>query len=88
MVTTRKSPSDKVPASPAFEPGLKALAAAEWQRACNLLREALAQYPDHAEGWEALAEAAWWVPDEEAIFEARERAYHLYRKRADNADAA
>jgi len=77
------------PADRPFEAGLRALAAAEWQRACELLRAALAEHPDQPEGWEALAEAAWWVPDgEPTFFEARERAYQLYRQRGDTPDAA
>ena len=88
MLTRRRSPAGQAPADSAFEAGLSALAAAEWPRACELLRRAIAEQPDHAEGWDALAEAAYWVPDEEAILEARERAHHLYRERGDKLRAA
>ncbi len=40
------------------------------------------------EGLEGLSWAAWWLDDAEAGFVARERAYHLYRKRGDTAGAA
>jgi DNA-binding CsgD family transcriptional regulator len=88
MQPTQRPSLGPAPASTLFEAGLRALAAAEWRRACHLLRGALAEQPAHAEAWEALAEAAWWVPDETAIFEGRERAYHLYKQRGDNASAA
>ena len=41
-----------------------------------------------AEAWAGLAKAAYWVPDEEAILEGRERAYHLFRERGDKPKAA
>ena len=41
-----------------------------------------------AEALEGLAEACWWQHDEAGTFQARERAYQLYRKRGDRAAAA
>jgi ATP/maltotriose-dependent transcriptional regulator MalT len=87
MLTTGRRSLDPAQDTP-FEAGLRALAAADWQRACELLRAALGEHSHQPEGWEALAEAAWWVPDEPTFFEARERAYQLYRQRGDKADAA
>jgi tetratricopeptide (TPR) repeat protein len=80
-----KQPSshDKTLAS-AFE----ALSSAEWQRAFALFRDAAKSDPSSAAAWEGLAAAAYWVPDEEAILEARERAFHLYRERGDTHKAA
>jgi LuxR family transcriptional regulator, maltose regulon positive regulatory protein len=40
------------------------------------------------EAFEGLSWAAWWLDHLEMLFEARERAYHLYRKRGDTAGAA
>jgi DNA-binding CsgD family transcriptional regulator len=67
---------------------LEALSNANWQRACALFREAATKDPSSAEAWAGLARAAYWVPDEEAILEGRERAYHLYRERGDRHKAA
>jgi len=72
----------------AFQTGLRALGDADWRGACAAYRGAVGQRPDCAEAWEGLAEGAWWVPDLETIFEARERAYELYRERGDGLSAA
>lgn len=71
-----------------LEAGQSALAGANWQRACALFREATIKDSTCAEAWAGLARAAYWVPDEEAILEGRERAYHLYRERGDRRKAA
>jgi ATP/maltotriose-dependent transcriptional regulator MalT len=73
---------------PRFAAGFQALGDAEWPAACAHFRAGLADHPECAEAWEGLAAAAYWVPDEDTIFEARERAYHLYRERGDKAPAA
>jgi LuxR family transcriptional regulator, maltose regulon positive regulatory protein len=41
-----------------------------------------------AEAFEGLSWAAWWVDDEAVVFDARERAYRLYRRESDPAGAA
>ena len=38
--------------------------------------------------YEGLSWAAWWLDDDDAVFEAHERAYRLYRERGDAAGAA
>jgi LuxR family transcriptional regulator, maltose regulon positive regulatory protein len=73
---------------PALEAAQLALADADWKRSCALFREAIKKDGSCAEAWAGLAAAAYWVPDEEAILEGRERAYHLYRERGDRAKAA
>jgi ATP/maltotriose-dependent transcriptional regulator MalT len=40
------------------------------------------------EALEGLSWAAWWLDDAQAVFDARERAYRLYRQRGDRARAA
>ena len=43
---------------------------------------------DSPEALEGLGRACWWLDDEPAILEARERAYRLYRERGDARGAA
>jgi ATP/maltotriose-dependent transcriptional regulator MalT len=71
-----------------FKAAIDALTNADWQRACALFREITTNDPSAPEAWAGLANAAYWVPDEEAILEARERAYHLYRERGETRKAA
>jgi hypothetical protein len=40
------------------------------------------------EAFEGLSWAAWWLDDADAVFEARERAFHGYRDDGDAASAA
>jgi LuxR family transcriptional regulator, maltose regulon positive regulatory protein len=65
----------------------EALAGAQWKRARALFERALAggETPEALEG---LSWAAWWLDDADAVFDARERAYRLYRQAGDNASAA
>lgn len=67
--------------------GQRALGRAEWQEARHLFAAALAaeETPEAAEG---LGAAAWWLGDGAAVFDARERAYRLYRERRDDRGAA
>jgi LuxR family maltose regulon positive regulatory protein len=60
---------------------------ARWEAARALFQAALA-VEETPEALEGLSWAAWWLDDGEAVFAARERAYRLYRKRADAAGAA
>ena len=73
---------------PVFQDGLRALASADWGGACTAFKSVVERRPECAEAWEGLAEAAYWMPDEETILEARERAYHLYRERGEGWRAA
>lgn len=73
---------------PRFGAAFRALAEANWTLAVEHFRAGLAEHPLVAEAWEGLAAAAWWAPQEDTVFEARERAYHLYLDRGDEAPAA
>jgi DNA-binding CsgD family transcriptional regulator len=63
------------------------LARGEWQKAREAFEtvRALVEEPEVLEG---LGMAAWWLDDAEAVFEARARAYQLYRRRDDRCGAA
>jgi ATP/maltotriose-dependent transcriptional regulator MalT len=73
--------------SKSFSAGWSRLAAGEWAAARASFAEALAaeETPGALEG---LSWAAWWLDDAGAVFDARERAYRLYRERGDPASAA
>jgi LuxR family transcriptional regulator, maltose regulon positive regulatory protein len=68
-------------------PGARALERGAWDDAAGHFRAALAEQ-DTPEGWEGLAVALWWRNDLDAAFDARERAYPLYRARGDRRAAA
>jgi ATP/maltotriose-dependent transcriptional regulator MalT len=76
------------PAARAFAAGYDSLVNARWAEACASFNLAGKLQPDLAEAWAGLAAAAYWIPDEESILEARERAYHSYRERGDRLNAA
>jgi ATP/maltotriose-dependent transcriptional regulator MalT len=59
----------------------------DWSAAADAFARAVAADPT-AEAYERLAEAHWWQNHEVPTFEARERAYHLYRRQGDAASAA
>jgi ATP/maltotriose-dependent transcriptional regulator MalT len=63
-----------------------ALARADWKRARQGFEAALAG-GETPEGLEGLAMAAWWLDDAPTVFAARDRAFQLYRKRADRRGA-
>src|SRR5262245_55048797 len=67
--------------------GWTALRAGRWSAARELFEEAFAA-EESPEALEGLSWAAWWLDDAEAVFDARERAYVLYRNRGDAAAAA
>ena len=67
--------------------GWAELANARWGAARDQFSEALAAN-ETAESCEGLSWAAWWLDDAPTVFDARERAYRLYRARGDIADAA
>jgi ATP/maltotriose-dependent transcriptional regulator MalT len=74
-------------ASDPLATGWARLADGEWDAAKASFEGALAdeESPDALEG---LSWAAWWLDDAEATFDARERAFRLYRKRGEPASAA
>ncbi len=67
-----------------LDAGWSALREARWEAAAACFEEA----GETPEGLEGLSWAAWWRDDAETVFDARERAYRLYRKRGDAAGAA
>jgi DNA-binding CsgD family transcriptional regulator len=67
--------------------GQAALARAAWQEARELFEAALAE-DETPEALEGLGAAAWWLGDGAAVFDARGRAYRLYRDRQDDRGAA
>jgi LuxR family transcriptional regulator, maltose regulon positive regulatory protein len=60
------------------------LRAGRWEAA----RAAFAAMQQTAESLEGLSWAAWWLDDAETVFDARERAYRLYREEGNAAGAA
>jgi LuxR family maltose regulon positive regulatory protein len=58
-----------------------------WRAARTRFRTALAA-EETPEALEGLSWASWWLDDEEGVFAARDRAYRLFRRRADAAGAA
>jgi ATP/maltotriose-dependent transcriptional regulator MalT len=67
--------------------GWQALREGAWEDALAAFAAALRQ-EESAEALEGFGWAAWWLNDVAETFQARERAYHLYRDRADNRAAA
>jgi len=67
--------------------GWDALRAGRWQAARAYFSDAL-ESNGIPEAFEGLSWAAWWLDDAEALFEAREQAFRLYRERGDAASAA
>ncbi len=71
----------------ALSDGWARLAEGEWEAAAALFVTSLAR-DESPEALEGLSWAAWWLDDAEAVFDARERAYRLYRRRGERAGAA
>ncbi len=67
--------------------GQDALLRAAWAEARAAFAEALAAR-ESPEALEGLALAAWWLDLADVLFDARERAYRLYRDRGDGTGAA
>ena len=67
--------------------GWAQLADGEWAAAKAAFADALAD-EETPEALEGLSWAVWWLDDAEAVFDARERAYRLYRRRGESASAA
>lgn len=74
-------------ASDPLSAGWARLADGEWGAARASFAVALAR-EETPEALEGLSWAAWWLDDVEAVFEAREGAYRLYRTRGESASAA
>jgi LuxR family transcriptional regulator, maltose regulon positive regulatory protein len=70
-----------------LDPGWADLRAGRWQAARECFSDAV-RSQGTPEAFEGLSWAAWWLDDAEAMFEAREQAFRLYRQRGDAASAA
>jgi len=71
----------------AKDDGWAALAEGRWRDARSAFERALVAGETPAL-FEGLSWAAWWLDDGPRVFEARKRAYHLYRRRGDVPSAA
>jgi hypothetical protein len=67
--------------------GMQALERGAWEDARTLFQASLATR-ETPEALEQLGLAAWWLDDAPLTFDARERAYRLYRDRGDPRSAA
>lgn len=67
--------------------GWAELSEARWDAARAFFEESLA-IEETPEAFEGLSWAAWWVDDGPVVFEARERAYRLYKRTEEPASAA
>jgi len=81
MTATSRAPNKPVDA------GQAALGRAAWGEARACFEAALAA-AESAEALEGLGAACWWLGDATTMFDARERAYRLYRQRNDDRGAA
>jgi ATP/maltotriose-dependent transcriptional regulator MalT len=70
-----------------LESAQKWLARGDWKKAREAFETVRVRIED-PEVLEGLGVAAWWLDDAEAVFEARARAYRLYRQRDDRRGAA
>lgn len=74
-------------AATSLQDGFDALSHGAWEEA-RAAFEAELRRGEKAEALEGLGMAAWWLDDAATTFEARERAYLLYRERDERARAA
>ncbi|HEU4494374.1 MAG TPA: LuxR C-terminal-related transcriptional regulator [Rubrobacteraceae bacterium] len=70
-----------------LQAGHEALTRGAWEEARARFEAALEE-EETPEALEGSSWSAWWLDDAEAVFDARERAFRLYRKRGDAAGAA
>ena len=70
-----------------LERGRDALRRGDWAAARQAF-EASLQMEESPEALEGLGLAAWWLDQGDAVFNARERAYRIYRERGDGLGAA
>jgi LuxR family transcriptional regulator, maltose regulon positive regulatory protein len=67
--------------------GWAALGRGDWEHAQTLFNAAL-EHGEDPDALEGLGWAGWWLDDAATVFDARERAYRLYRQRDDRRGAA
>ena len=80
-------PHTQARSAASLEAGREALARGAWKEA-RVHFDAALEEQETPEALEGLSWSAWWLDDAGAVFDARERAYRLYRKRGDAAGAA
>lgn len=80
-------PGEQSRSSASIEAGRQHLAQATWEEARTCFEAALKE-EETPEALEGLSWSTWWLDDAEAVFDARERAYRLYREREDATGAA
>ncbi len=85
-MTTMPNEAEGIASEP-LSAGWARLADGEWAAARALFADALVR-EETPEALEGLSWAAWWLDDAGAVFDARERAYRLYRRRGEPASAA
>jgi ATP/maltotriose-dependent transcriptional regulator MalT len=76
---SRRATRDADAARAAIETGHEALARVAWEDARRSFEDALS-IQETPEALEGLGMAAWWLDDAPTVFDARERAYRLFRK--------
>ncbi len=74
-------------AATSAEAGWADLAAGRWEAAREAFLRSI-EWEETPEALEGLSWSAWWLDDADTVFEARERAYRLYRRRGARASAA
>ena len=84
-VTQSKRPASPQPSD--LQAGQAALSRGEWQAARDAFQTVLGRHEDAA-ALEGLGMAAWWLDLTATVFDARERAYRLYREQGDVVSAA
>ena len=80
-------PSTQPRSAASIEAGYEALTQGAWERARACFEAALEE-EETPEALEGLSWSAWWLDAAGAVFDARKRAYRLYRKQGDAAGAA
>lgn len=80
------TPPEAVESEP-LSAGWTRLADGDWAAARAAFADAVVR-EETPEALEGLSWAAWWLDDADAVFDARERAYHLYRRLGEPASAA
>jgi LuxR family transcriptional regulator, maltose regulon positive regulatory protein len=75
------------PAAPRLDPGWRELQEGQWEAARATFERAV-DAAGTPEAFEGLSWAAWWLDDGDTVFDARERAYRLYKDEGDVAGAA
>src|SRR5712691_6487462 len=71
----------------AISRGGAALGRGDWEGARAHFKAAL-EHEEAPDALEGLGWAGWWLDDAVTVFDARERAYRLYRQRGDRRGAA